>query len=55
MWPRSNLHSRPEISGDPYNSGSFLEVAQVIPGYQVQSALSGSFILGNFMRALSTA
>ena len=19
MWPRSNLHSRPEISGDPYN------------------------------------
>ena len=20
MWPRSNLHSRPEISGDPYNS-----------------------------------
>ncbi len=18
MWPRSNLHSRPEISGDPY-------------------------------------
>ena len=19
MWPRSNLHSRPEISGDPYH------------------------------------
>ncbi len=20
MWPRSNLHSRPEISGDPYKT-----------------------------------
>ena len=26
----------------------FLEVAQVIAGYQLQSALSGSFTLGNF-------
>jgi hypothetical protein len=22
MWPRSNLHSRPEISGDPYKEFS---------------------------------
>ena len=29
MWPRSNLHSRPEISGDPYYP---LQVAQAIKG-----------------------
>ena len=33
----------------------FLEVAQVIAGYQLQSALSGSFTLGNFTASLSTA
>jgi hypothetical protein len=30
----------------------FLEVAQVIAGYQLQSALSGSFTLGNFTSSL---
>ena len=30
----------------------FLEVAQVIAGYQLQSALSGSFTLGNFTASL---
>ena len=30
----------------------FLEVAQVIAGYQLQSALSGSFALGNFTASL---
>src|ERR1700720_1511705 len=29
----------------------FLEVAQVIAGYQLQSALSGNFTLGNFTAA----
>jgi hypothetical protein len=31
----------------------FLEVAQVIAGYQLQSAIGGSFTAGNFTRASS--
>jgi len=30
----------------------FLEVAQVIAGYQIQSAVTGSFTLGNFTASL---
>ena len=33
----------------------FLEVAQVIAGYQLQSAVTGSFTLGNFTASLSIA
>ena len=31
---------------------NFLEIAQVIAGYQLQSAVTGSFTLGNFTSRL---
>jgi hypothetical protein len=45
MWPRSNLHSRPEISGDPYYLQFAEPAGSGISGCKnvVGSGLAGEF------------